>query len=107
MAIYECHNCEREEMVPRRFRYHFGPSCRCPICGTFRVVRLKKVDKIDRKHGGFLNLMERILGKGRLYHCRWCRLQYFDRRPLASEMETKKPVVSALAEVEHTADPAQ
>ena len=40
----------------------------------------KQPDKIDRKHGGFLNLVERIAGKGRLFHCRWCRLQFFDRR---------------------------
>ena len=41
MAIYECQKCEREELVPRRYRYHLGPSCRCPVCGTYRVVRLK------------------------------------------------------------------
>jgi hypothetical protein len=113
MAIYECQKCEREEMVPRRYRYHLGPTCRCPICGTFRVVRLKQPDKIDRKHGGFLNLVERALGKGKLYHCRWCRLQYFDRRPLASEGNPKPapaaapvPTPVGVPEVEHTADPA-
>ena len=82
MAIYECRTCKREELVPRRFRYHLGPSCRCPLCGTYRVSRLKQPDKIDRKHGGFLNLLERFAGKGRLFHCRWCRLQFFDRRGL-------------------------
>ncbi|MCU1232768.1 MAG: hypothetical protein JWP63_735 [Candidatus Solibacter sp.] len=91
MAIYECQKCEREELVPRRYRYHMGPTCRCPICGTYRVVRLKQRDKIDRMHTGFLNLVERVVGKGRLYHCRWCRLQYYDRRPLASEMPVVKP----------------
>src|ERR1017187_9057443 len=49
MAIYECHKCKRQEFVPRRFRYHLGPSCRCPKCGTYRVVRLKHPDKIDGK----------------------------------------------------------
>ena len=85
MAIYECPKCEREESVPRRFRYHLGPACRCPICGTYRVSKLKTPDRIDRFHGGFLNLLERILGNGKLYHCRWCRLQFYDRRQLASE----------------------
>src|ERR1039458_558673 len=68
MAIYECHKCERKEPVPRRFRYHLGPTCRCPLCGTYRVVKLKTPDRIDRRHGGFLNLVERILGYGRLFH---------------------------------------
>ena len=85
MAIYECHRCECEECVPRRFRFHLGPHARCPICGTYRVVRLKEPDKIDRKHRGFLNFLERLLGKGRMFHCRWCRLQYFDRREVSLE----------------------
>src|ERR1035441_962183 len=82
MAIYECRKCQREEYVARRYRYHLGPSCRCPECGTYRVVRLKQPDKIDRKQSGFLNLLERLAGRGRLFHCRWCRLQFFDRRSL-------------------------
>jgi len=86
MAIYECQKCEREEFVPRRFRYHMGPSCRCPVCGSHRVSRLKAPDRIDRFHGGFLNLMERIASRGKLFHCRWCRLQFYDRRPLLTEL---------------------
>ena len=109
MAIYECQKCEREEFVPRRFRYHLGPSCRCPVCGTYRVSRLKQPDKIDRKHGGFLNLLERFAGKGRLFHCRWCRLQFFDRRGLATEVTPNAvptPVVG-MQEAEKAAGPAQ
>ena len=101
MAIYECRKCEREEFAPRRYRYHFGPFCRCPECGSYRVVRLKQPDKIDRTHGGFLNLLERIAGKGRLFHCRWCRMQFYDRRSLATHVEAAPPadpVVPAAAE---------
>ena len=90
MAIYECTKCEREESVPRRFRYHLGPACRCPVCGTYRVVRLKERDRIDGLHTGFLNLLERLVG-GRLHHCRWCRMQFYDRRKLASEIQSPKP----------------
>src|SRR4051812_4285111 len=86
MAIYECQKCEREEFVPRRFRYHLGPSCRCPVCGSFRVSKLKTPDRIDRFHGGFLNLLERLASRGQLFHCRWCRLQFYDRRMLATEL---------------------
>jgi DNA-directed RNA polymerase subunit RPC12/RpoP len=93
MAVYECRACQREEIVPRRYRYHFGPAVRCPVCGTHRVVRLKSPDHIDRHHSGFLNLLERIVGRGRMFHCRWCRLQFFDRRPLAAEAKEAGAVV--------------
>ena len=86
MAIYECRSCQRQEYAPRRYRYHFGPSCRCPICGSYRVAKLKERDRIDKMHRGLLNLMERMAGHSRLFHCRWCRLQFYDRRPLAPEL---------------------
>ncbi len=106
MAIYECRKCEREEFAPRRYRYHFGPFCRCPACGSHRVVRLKQPDKIDRMHGGFLNLLERIAGKGRLFHCRWCRLQFFDRRPLATKIQAASSAAGVVPEAENTAGSA-
>jgi DNA-directed RNA polymerase subunit RPC12/RpoP len=97
MAIYECRKCEREEFAPRRYRYHLGPNARCPICGSYRVVKLKHPDRIDRMHGGFLNLVERIAGKGKLFHCRWCRLQFYDRRELADNPKHAEPVTSAVS----------
>jgi hypothetical protein len=105
MAIFECDDCKTEEFAPRRFRYHLGPTSRCPICGTYRVVRLKQRDKIDRMHSGFLNLVERVLGHSRLFHCRWCRLQYYDHRPLASDSRNKS-AADTVTEVEHTPGPA-
>ena len=89
MAVYECQQCQRKGFASRRFRYHLGPVSRCPVCGTFKVVRLKERDKIDRLHGGFLNLLERLAGGSRLHHCRWCRIQFYDRRKLASEFPPK------------------
>jgi hypothetical protein len=84
MGIYECRDCDTEKFYPRRYMYHFGPHCRCPYCGTFRVTRLKAPDKIDRVHTGFLNFLEKQFG-GRLHHCRFCRMQFYDRRILTSE----------------------
>jgi DNA-directed RNA polymerase subunit RPC12/RpoP len=81
LAIYDCRECEREVLIPRHYTYHSGTACRCPKCGTFRVVKLKVPDKIDPMHGGMLNLLERLAG-GNLYHCCFCRVQFFDRRPL-------------------------
>jgi hypothetical protein len=86
MAVYECRECHAEQSVPRRYRYHLGTTCRCPRCGTFRVVKLKERDHIDPMNTGFLNLVERLAG-GTLRHCRYCRLQFFDRRSVAPEGE--------------------
>jgi DNA-directed RNA polymerase subunit RPC12/RpoP len=108
MAIYKCQDCEQEEFVPRRFRYHIGPATRCPVCGTYRVSKLKVPDRIDKFHGGFLNLLERLAGKGMLFHCRWCRLQFYDRRPLARELaklaEASVKAAAAHAAADQTAD---
>ena len=84
MAIFECRDCHEISSSPRRFRLHLGEFCRCPRCGTFRLTKLRKRDKIDPMHGGFLHLLERM-ASGRLYHCRYCRLQFYDRRDLAPE----------------------
>ena len=101
MAIYECRNCDLEESAPRRYTYHFGENCRCPKCGTFRITKLKERDKIDRMHTGFLNLMERLVG-GQLYHCRFCRLQFFDRRsklePKAAEAAAVEPASTPVSD---------
>ena len=88
LAIFECRHCQTEESFPRAWAMHLGDAVRCSKCGTFRVTRLKEPDRIDKMHTGFLNFLERIAG-GRLYHCRFCRLQFWDRRLLASELRPK------------------
>ena len=79
LAIYECRNCHHERGVPRRYRFHFGPVSRCPKCGTVRLKKLKDRDPIDPMHTGVLNMLERFAG-GSLYHCCFCRVQFYDRR---------------------------
>jgi hypothetical protein len=54
-------------------------------------------------HGGFLNLLERLISKGRLFHCRWCRLQFYDRRGLATQVEARPPAAPVAPEPEKTA----
>lgn len=61
---------------------------RCPNCGTFRITKLKERDKIDPMVGGVLNLLERMAA-GNLYHCCFCRLQFYDRRRMGSVAETE------------------
>jgi hypothetical protein len=83
MAIYECRQCKLQEFVPRRYIYRLGPHCRCPKCGTYRVSKLKKPDRIDPNHAGILNFFGLLAG-GSLHHCCYCRIQFYDRRPVSS-----------------------
>src|SRR5664279_559681 len=84
LAIYECKTCHAEDNLPRAYQLHRGKSARCPKCGTYRLVRLKQPDSIDPMHTGLLNMAERVAG-GRLHHCRYCRIQFYDRRLLRDE----------------------
>jgi hypothetical protein len=92
MAIYECRDCENEEFIPRRFTFHLGENARCPKCGTFRVTKLRGLDKIDKMYGGLLNSLERMSG-GNLFHCCFCRIQFYDRRPMAPRT-TLQPIAN-------------
>jgi DNA-directed RNA polymerase subunit RPC12/RpoP len=82
LAIYECQDCEHEEFVPRHYTYHLGDEARCPNCGTYRLSKLRGIDKIDKMATGPFNRIEKLLG-GTLYHCVFCRLQFYDRRKAA------------------------
>lgn len=84
MAVFECKECGADHSIPQPYYHHFGPYCRCPLCGTYRLSRLRERDRIDRMNRSFLNLWKFLIG-GRLVHCRFCRMQFYDRRPLASE----------------------
>lgn len=118
LAIYECRECENEEFIPRRYTYHFGAEARCPHCGTLRVTKLRGIDKIDKMVTGPLNRLEKMLG-GSLYHCVFCRVQFYDRRrmaprtvlePIAPTPEAQAaappPIVTPAPEVNATARPA-
>jgi len=96
LAIYECRDCENEEFIPRRYTYHFGDEARCPNCGTYRITKLRGIDKIDRMAAGPLNRIEKLLG-GNLYHCVFCRLQFYDRRKSAPRnvLEPVQPHIEA------------
>ena len=89
LAVYQCPECQHEESVPR-FSYRLGDECCCPRCGTSRLTMLRERDRIDRMDSGIYNLLAR-LGGGKLYHCCFCRLQFYDRRPLPERTERPDP----------------
>ena len=106
LAIYECKECHAEDNLPRAHQLHRGKSARCPKCGTYRIVRLKEPDTIDPMHTGLFNTLERMAG-GRLHHCRYCRIQFYDRRRLASEIASDEAAESAAVEETEAAAPVK
>jgi hypothetical protein len=112
MAKYRCRECHATETAPRGFQLHYGNRCRCPRCGTFRITRLKERDRIDKMETGILNLLEKWMS-GKLYHCRYCRVQFYDRRkyvPVSANAAQPKPVAdetpALAADVKSTATPS-
>ncbi len=54
----------------------------CPECGTVRLAVRKRRDPIDRHPRGLLAWWRKKTG-ATLYHCIYCRLQFYSRLPLA------------------------
>jgi hypothetical protein len=57
--------------------FYFARETRCPLCGTDKLTRLSRPDTIDRFHWNLFHLVHRFVDT-RLYHCRYCRIQFYD-----------------------------
>ena len=91
MAVYECKRCHTRKPEPRWFVLYLGDHPRCPRCGTYRLTRLATRDRIDPMFRSILSMVQRVFGAN-LYHCRYCRIQFYDMRaPVAPEPKEKVP----------------
>jgi hypothetical protein len=99
LAVYACKACKTEDKLPRPHQMHRGKAARCPKCGTFRIKQLKEPDRIDPMHTGVLNRLEKLVG-GKLFHCRFCRIQFWDRRRLQSKILASEAARAVEAERE-------
>jgi len=77
---YRCKDCGSRSRVSIRFRIRDFRYTKCPKCQCHDLTILKKVDKIDTMRKSTFSLLNRFLG-GNLYHCWFCRLQFYDLRP--------------------------
>ena len=89
VAVYECGQCRSRLTDPHWYALYLGDYPRCPHCATYRLTRLFERDRVDAMQTGVLNLAQKILG-GRLYHCRYCRLQFYDVRAPVAPLEKDK-----------------
>ncbi|MBK9169199.1 MAG: zinc ribbon domain-containing protein [Bryobacterales bacterium] len=89
-AIYRCRDCGARQEQEHWYSAFFGPASRCPSCGTYRLQRLREVDRIDRVSRNPISFIQRILG-GQLHRCGYCRLQFYDLRPIAPSPKVAAP----------------
>src|SRR5437899_935863 len=57
-----------------------GDQVRCPHCKTTRLRVLKKLDRIEKLYGNPLMNRMRANRGDTIYHCVFCRLQFYDPR---------------------------
>lgn len=61
----------------------------CPRCGTDRVKKLAGFDLVDRLSRHPLSLIQALFFAP-LHHCPFCRLQFFDLRPLSKRVRARR-----------------
>jgi DNA-directed RNA polymerase subunit RPC12/RpoP len=82
--VYECAACGERQSSGGWLLIDTEDLANCPSCGTYRLTLRRTPDKIDRMYSSPSNFFKRIFG-GDLYRCRYCRIQFYDRRPLCED----------------------
>jgi len=85
--VLQCRKCGVEAQTPREFTLKPTATVQCPRCHTLKVTRRIAPDKIDPVIKSFSSVVQGLLG-GRLYHCNYCRIQFYDLR------HSNKPTVN-------------
>ena len=83
MALFECPKCHAAKQVGRPFTHYMGRLPRCPRCGTFRVRKIAKRDPVDPFYRNLVYYLHRWMA-ARIYHCMFCRRQFYDWRAESS-----------------------
>jgi ribosomal protein L40E len=77
--VLQCRKCGAREPMPREFTLKPTAHVQCPRCHTYKVSRRIAPDKIDPVIKSMSSMLQSVLG-GRLYHCNFCRIQFYDLR---------------------------
>jgi DNA-directed RNA polymerase subunit RPC12/RpoP len=82
-----CRDCGREQPVTFfGISPHLSMVARCPRCGTRRLRKLKRIDKIESMYRNPISRLQQFIGAPLLY-CFRCRLQFYDFRRREGEAE--------------------
>ena len=88
---FRCRDCSYRVRESHLQTGLFGKFAECPRCGNIAPDKRKKPDRVDSMLHSPLRFLHWLMG-GQLYHCVFCRLQFYDRRPLrprVSKPETR------------------
>src|SRR5438105_3754751 len=76
---------------------------RCPDCRTTRLKVLKEIDRIEKLYGTALMNRMRARRGDTIYHCVFCRLQFYDpRKPNSAPPAPARPEAEKAAPPEKT-----
>lgn len=93
--LWVCRACGKQLRVWRlpfetSVRFLRSPYTHCIACGNPHVRQLAAPDRIDHRSRHPISVVNALM-RGRLYHCNACRHQYYDRRPLRTDLVEKQP----------------
>lgn len=91
--VFKCRACGLRVGEKYHFFLNFGPDARCPRCGTTQLDKRNTRDKIDKLIKTPTSMVHALLG-GYLYHCVFCRIQFYDVRKRARRTTPKATAVS-------------
>lgn len=79
-SCFRCDSCGAQANSARPLVAMLHEFAECPKCSTRDVSKLRRVDKIDRMSKNPFRYILRAFGAP-LYHCNFCRIQFYDWRP--------------------------
>jgi len=83
-SIFKCPECKSRIKVSLLGPGLFGKHAQCPRCGDLEPIRRSNLDTVDSMSYLPFGLFHRLFC-GKLYHCLFCRMQFYDSRPLFTE----------------------
>jgi hypothetical protein len=86
VAVYRCRNCERFVRIRKWTLPRLSLRRCCPKCGSAKLHRLRKRDRIETFSRNPFSLLQMLLGAP-LWWCPLCRLQFYDFRSAAQRTE--------------------
>lgn len=86
--VFKCQACGARVGERRLFLNYFLKHTHCPRCGTDELDKRKTIDKIDKLSKAPMSLLQAALG-GSLYHCVFCRVQFYDVRSRAPKVPSR------------------
>lgn len=87
---YRCKECGNRACLTYLRTGIFDKYVSCPRCGNPAPDRRSRRDKVDAMLHTPLRMLHKLFG-GKIYHCVFCRLQFYDVREVRSKRSTAHP----------------